>query len=290
MIELRRPIDARQVWLKVPPTNKRADMAVPYQELAEVEEKAKAYTDATIRAVPPPTPQSIGAIPLSEKGAANGVPILGGDSKVPLAQLTLPVPSQIGAIESSQKGSPGGVASLDANAKVPLAQIPQSVLDRITTLEAQVATLRASQQTPTPTPTPTPTENVVYTFDYAALISSKFAPSGSGISFDSANLVVRNGGNYSGLNSTMSAGVSLQAGSYRLICNCRIESGSSHQIYWGSGGSKLVKTISNTSFADVSLEFSLATAVNNFSPFGEENHSGGSIACFIKSFRIVKIS
>ena len=62
----------------------------------------------------------VGAIPVNEKGAANGVASLGSDGKVPGAQL----PS-LDYIPTSQKGAAGGVASLGADGKVPSAQLPE---------------------------------------------------------------------------------------------------------------------------------------------------------------------
>lgn len=65
-------------------------------------------------------------IPLTQKGAANGVASLGTDSKVPVAQLP-----DLSAtyIPVTQKGANNGVASLDATGKVPSAQLPSYVDD-----------------------------------------------------------------------------------------------------------------------------------------------------------------
>ena len=60
------------------------------------------------------------AIPVNEKGAANGVASLGSDGKVPGTQL----PS-LDYIPTSQKGAANGVASLGADGKVPSAQLPE---------------------------------------------------------------------------------------------------------------------------------------------------------------------
>ena len=60
------------------------------------------------------------AIPINEKGAANGVASLGADGKVPGTQL----PS-LDYIPTSQKGTANGVASLGADGKVPSAQLPE---------------------------------------------------------------------------------------------------------------------------------------------------------------------
>ena len=75
----------------------------------------------------------VGAIPVNEKGAANGVASLGSDGKVPGAQL----PS-LDYIPTSQKGAANGVASLGADGKVPSAQLPE------TGGEAYTATLTTS--------------------------------------------------------------------------------------------------------------------------------------------------
>lgn len=65
-------------------------------------------------------------IPLTQKGAANGVASLGTDSKVPVAQLP-----DLSAtyIPVTQKGANNGVASLDATGKVPASQLPSYVDD-----------------------------------------------------------------------------------------------------------------------------------------------------------------
>ena len=73
------------------------------------------------------------AIPVNEKGAANGVASLGSDGKVPGAQL----PS-LDYIPTSQKGAANGVASLGEDGKIPSAQLPE------TGGEAYTATLTTS--------------------------------------------------------------------------------------------------------------------------------------------------
>ena len=60
------------------------------------------------------------AIPVNEKGAANGVASLGSDGKVPGTQLP-----PLDYIPTSQKGAANGVASLGADGKVPSAQLPE---------------------------------------------------------------------------------------------------------------------------------------------------------------------
>lgn len=61
----------------------------------------------------------VGAIPTTEKGAANGVATLGADGKVPTGQL----PS-LDYIPSNQKGAANGVATLGEDGKVPESQLP----------------------------------------------------------------------------------------------------------------------------------------------------------------------
>lgn len=75
----------------------------------------------------------VGAIPVNEKGAANGVASLGSDGKVPGTQLP-----PLDYIPTSQKGAANGVASLGADGKVPSAQLPE------TGGEAYTATLTTS--------------------------------------------------------------------------------------------------------------------------------------------------
>ena len=61
----------------------------------------------------------VGAIPTTEKGAANGVATLGADGKVPSAQL----PS-LDYVPTSEKGAANGVATLGADRKIPAEQLP----------------------------------------------------------------------------------------------------------------------------------------------------------------------
>ena len=61
----------------------------------------------------------VGAIPTTEKGAANGVATLGADGKVPSAQL----PS-LDYVPTSEKGKASGVATLGTDGKVPPGQLP----------------------------------------------------------------------------------------------------------------------------------------------------------------------
>ena len=65
-----------------------------------------------------PSAADVGAIPASEKGEAGGVAALNASGK--LAQM--PSAADVGAIPSAQKGAAGGVAALNASGK--LAQMP----------------------------------------------------------------------------------------------------------------------------------------------------------------------
>ena len=65
------------------------------------------------------TAASVGAIPTSQKGAANGVATLGSDGKVTAAQL----PAAGGSIALTDKGAANGVGTLDANAKQTLSEL-----------------------------------------------------------------------------------------------------------------------------------------------------------------------
>ena len=61
----------------------------------------------------------VGAIPTTEKGAANGVATLGADGKVPSAQLP-----PLDYVPTSEKGAANGVATLGADRKIPAEQLP----------------------------------------------------------------------------------------------------------------------------------------------------------------------
>ena len=61
----------------------------------------------------------VGAIPTTEKGAANGVATLGADGKVPTGQLPA-----MDYVPNSEKGAASGVATLGTDGKVPSAQLP----------------------------------------------------------------------------------------------------------------------------------------------------------------------
>lgn len=87
-------------------------------------------------------------VPLTQKGANNGVATLDGSGKVPSAQLpagsgvtsvngssgavTL-VAADVGAIATTARGAASGVASLDGSTLVPTAQIPPLDTAKITT-------------------------------------------------------------------------------------------------------------------------------------------------------------
>ena len=82
------------------------------------------------------TPASIGAVPTSAEGAANGVATLGSSGQLPTGQLPAhasthasaasdPItPAAIGAVPATAVGAASGVAALDSGGHVPLAQIP----------------------------------------------------------------------------------------------------------------------------------------------------------------------
>ena len=61
----------------------------------------------------------VGAIPTTEKGAANGVATLGTDGKVPTGQLPA-----MDYVPTSEKGVASGVATLGTDGKVPTGQLP----------------------------------------------------------------------------------------------------------------------------------------------------------------------
>ncbi|QAX93274.1 tail fiber protein [Streptomyces phage Vash] len=112
----------------------------------------------------------VGAVPTTEKGAANGVATLGSDGKVPSAQLpassgggavssvntktgdVVLVASDVGAVATTALGAASGVATLDASSKVPTAQIPSltSTYVAVSTrgVANGVATLDASGDVP----------------------------------------------------------------------------------------------------------------------------------------------
>jgi hypothetical protein len=116
------------------------------------------------------TASSVGAVPTTEKGAANGVASLGADGKVPSAQLpaasgggavssvntktgdVVLVASDVGAVATTALGAASGVATLDSGSKVPTAQIPSltSTYVAVSTrgVANGVATLDASADVP----------------------------------------------------------------------------------------------------------------------------------------------
>ena len=80
-------------------------------------------------------PQTIGAIPASEKGQPQGVATLGNDGVVLTNQLPnyhVPTLAELGGIPLSQKGTPNGIPSLDDDSKVPYTQLPGSRVYRST--------------------------------------------------------------------------------------------------------------------------------------------------------------
>lgn len=96
--------------------------------------------------------ESVGAVDVIEKGAANGVATLGPDGKVPSAQLpsssvtsvndktgavTLAA-SDVGAIPTAQKGAANGVATLGADSKVPSSQLPAAPVTSVNEMTGNV--------------------------------------------------------------------------------------------------------------------------------------------------------
>lgn len=95
-------------------------------------------------------------IPLTQKGAVNGVATLDGTGKIPSAQLpagagvtsvngmagavTLTA-ADVSAVPTTQKGAANGVATLDASTLVPVAQIPGLPGTQITSGTVDVARL-----------------------------------------------------------------------------------------------------------------------------------------------------
>ena len=75
------------------------------------------------------TPASIGAIPVTEKGAASGVATLGSDGILTEAQRPSYTADDVGAIQASLKGAVNGVAELDSTGRVPSSQLPSYVDD-----------------------------------------------------------------------------------------------------------------------------------------------------------------
>ena len=79
------------------------------------------------------TAAQAGAIPASEKGAANGVATLGADGKVPSAQLPA-----MDYVPTSEKGAASGVATLGTDGKVPTGQLPE--ISSVKTFTATIGT------------------------------------------------------------------------------------------------------------------------------------------------------
>ncbi|MGW3932847.1 hypothetical protein ACWECC_32850 [Streptomyces microflavus] len=86
----------------------------------------------------------VGAIPMADKGVANGVATLDGTGKVPSGQLSIPsgvvttvngkggptvtlAAADVSALAASTRGAVNGVASLDGSGKIPTAQVPAAV-------------------------------------------------------------------------------------------------------------------------------------------------------------------
>ena len=79
------------------------------------------------------TANDVGAIPASEKGAANGVATLGADGKVPTGQLPA-----MDYVPTSEKGAASGVATLGTDGKVPTEQLPE--ISAVKTFTATIGT------------------------------------------------------------------------------------------------------------------------------------------------------
>ena len=75
----------------------------------------------------------VGAIPTTEKGAANGVATLGDDGKVPTGQLPA-----MDYVPNSEKGAASGVATLGTDGKVPPEQLPE--ISSVKTFTATIGT------------------------------------------------------------------------------------------------------------------------------------------------------
>ena len=75
----------------------------------------------------------VGAIPTTEKGAANGVATLGADGKVPTGQLPA-----MDYVPNSEKGAASGVATLGTDGKVPTGQLPE--ISSVKTFTATIGT------------------------------------------------------------------------------------------------------------------------------------------------------
>lgn len=109
-------------------------------EPAGAEQRAVAYVDQRINTLFIPTSAAdVGAIPVADRGVAFGVASLNQNGQIPTVEL--PGIEALGGIPLSQKAQPLGVPSLGSDGKIPITQITQALLDRITTLETQMAGL-----------------------------------------------------------------------------------------------------------------------------------------------------
>jgi hypothetical protein len=86
----------------------------------------------------------VGAVPVSQKGANNGVPQLDSTGRIPAAQL----PST--ALQSTSLGVASGIATLDSSGKLTAAQIPPAPVTSVNTKTGAVA-LTASDVNAIPT-------------------------------------------------------------------------------------------------------------------------------------------
>lgn len=148
------------------------------------------------------SPAQIGAIPTTEKAAANGVATLDAGSKIPDTQIPDGITrdtelsthtgntsnphavsaAQVGAVPTTDKGAANGVATLDATAKIPDTQIPDEIT-RDSELSAHTGdsgnphAVTAAQTGAVPT-TEKGSANGVATLDAGGLIPDTQIPSG----------------------------------------------------------------------------------------------------------------
>ncbi|MFF4531449.1 hypothetical protein ACFY1P_19535 [Streptomyces sp. NPDC001407] len=95
-------------------------------------------------------PSDVGAIPVADKGVANGIATLDTTGKVPAGQLSIPsgvvttvnsksgpsvtlTAADVSALAVTARGAVNGVAALDASGKVPVAQLPVTGLKNVWT-------------------------------------------------------------------------------------------------------------------------------------------------------------
>ncbi|MGW0929565.1 hypothetical protein [Streptomyces sp. NPDC002644] len=89
----------------------------------------------------------VGALPVSEKGAAGGVASLDTNGKLLAVQKPLYVASEIGALAATEKGAASGVATLDANGKLTTTQKPAYTAAEVGAQATGTAVLLSGAQT-----------------------------------------------------------------------------------------------------------------------------------------------